>query len=202
MRLSYRFLLIILLLFSSTVTFSQTKKKKYKNESDKLTCLKKAEIGVEERLANYPYNLATQVKIVSFKDKSEDVFKSIIVGEALQEYLDLLVAEKDTLIENRFDEIEVLTFEQIEELTHIIYNYGYESETDLIIVTKCYRPKNAILFYDNSNKLIGFIELCFRCSRYRTNDTGINLGEECTEKIGLLKTFFKSCGINYGTEDY
>ena len=60
-------------------------------------------------------------------------------------------------------------------------------------------PRNAILFYDNENKLIGFIEVCFECRNYRTTDKRITLGEECNQKFDMLKEFFVECGIKFGT---
>ena len=62
-------------------------------------------------------------------------------------------------------------------------------------------PRNAILFYNIENKVIGFIEICFECNNYRTNDNKINLGEECMQKFKLLQEFFKDCGITYGTTE-
>ncbi|RBA29847.1 hypothetical protein DPN68_01065 [Flavobacterium tibetense] len=172
------------------------KKKKYKDEIEKINCAKKTSIRLEKRLANFPYNLTSQIIIVSYRNKEKGV-----VGEDLQEYLNLLVEKKDSIIENKFDEIKVLNFQQIEKLTDIIFNYGYESESNFRIAINCYMPRNAILFYNNENKIIGFIEICFECSNYRTNDNKINLGEECIQKFDLLKEFFKVCGIQYGTNE-
>jgi hypothetical protein len=192
----FRILLLFVIAFSYNLTYSQTKKKKYEEESEKLNCVKNSNITLEKRLANFPYNLTSQIKIVSYKNKEEG-----IIGEDLQKYLNLLVAKKDSIIENKFDEINVLNLEQIDKLTNIIYNYGYESATDFRVVTDCYMPRNAILFYNIENKVIGFIEICFECNNYRTNDNKINLGEEYMQKFKLLQEFFKDCGITYGTTE-
>lgn len=196
MKLINRILLIVFIIFSCNVSFSQAKKKKYKDEIEKLNCAKNSNIRLEKRLSYFPYNLTSQIKIISYKNKEVGIY-----GEDLQKYLNLLLEKKDSIIENKFDEIKVLNFEQIEKLTNIIYNYGYESESSIRQATNCYMPRNAILFYNSENKIIGFIEICFECSGYRTNDNKINLGEECTQKFELLKEFFKNCGIKYGTNE-
>ena len=95
-----RILLIVFIIFCYNVSFSQAKKKKYKDEIEKLNCAKNSNIRLEKRLANFPYNLTSQIKIVSFKNKEEG-----IIGEDFQKYLNLLVAKKDSIIKNKFDEI-------------------------------------------------------------------------------------------------
>ncbi|NHN26113.1 hypothetical protein FIA58_010535 [Flavobacterium jejuense] len=189
-----RIVVIVFVFLSCNTSFSQVKQKNSEKEIEKLNCTKNSNIRLEERLVNFPYNLTAQIKIVSYKNKEEGG-----VGDDFQKYLDLLVTKKDTIIENKFDEMKVLNLEQIEKLTDIIFNYGYESEPTIEVAEACYMPRNAILFYDNDNKIIGFIEICFQCSNYRTNDNKMNLGETCTQKFELLKAFFKECGIQYGT---
>lgn len=61
-------------------------------------------------------------------------------------------------------------------------------------------PRNAILFYDNENNLIGFLEICFECNNYRSSNMDITIGELCKQKMQLMKEFFKDCGIKYGTD--
>lgn len=43
-----------------------------------------------------------------------------------------------------------------------LFNSIYESEI-ATSRTSCYEPRNGILFYDSSNKMIGFLEICFEC---------------------------------------
>lgn len=186
--------IILIILFLSINSYSQTKTNKYDKEIEKLNCKKKSSINLKKRLENYPFYQTSQIKFVSYKQKEEGK-----IGDDLRIYLDLLYAKKDSLIENKFDEIRILNLSQIEKLTNIIYNFGYKSTPKISEGLKCYMPRNAILFYDNENKLIGFIEVCFECKNYRTTDKRITLGEECTQKFDMLKEFFVECGIKFGT---
>ncbi len=189
----YIVLLMLSIGLTTTLSYSQTKKNKYKDGSEKLDCAKKTKINLQQRLANYPYNQTSQIKLVAYQNKGEAG-----IGEEIQKYLNASVGKEATAIESQFDEIKTLNFGQIEKLTDIIYNYGYKAKTSLVIASKCYEPRNAILFYDNTNHLIAFIELCFGCRNYRTNDNKITLGDECTQKLSMIKDFFNQNGIQYG----
>ncbi|PZQ78158.1 MAG: hypothetical protein DI548_16405 [Flavobacterium johnsoniae] len=178
---------------TTTLSYSQTKKKKYKDESEKLDCAKNTKINLQQRLANYPYNETSQIKLIAYQNKREG-----IIGEEIQEYLNSCIGKEAVAIESQFDEIKALNFNQIEKLTDIIYNYGYKAKTSLGVASKCYEPRNAILFYDNTSRLIAFIEVCFGCRNYRTNDSKITLGDECTQKLSMIKDLFKQNGIQYG----
>ena len=192
----YIILLIISVGLTTTLSYSQTKKNKYKDDSEKLDCAKKTKINLQQRLANYPYHQTSQIKLVAYQNKGEAA-----IGEEIQKYLNAPVGKEATAIESQFDEIKPLNFDQIEKLTDIIYNYGYKAETSLVIASKCYMPRNAILFYDNTNHLIAFIELCFECRNYRTNDSKITLGDECTQKLSMIKDLFNQNGIKYGVTE-
>ncbi|TPD66871.1 hypothetical protein [Flavobacterium microcysteis] len=181
---------------TTTLSYSQTKKKKHTDGSEKLDCVRKTKINLQQRLANYPYNQTSQIKLIAYQNKGEAG-----VGEEIQKYLNASVGKKAAAIESQFDEIKSLNFDQIEKLTDIIYNYGYKANPDFLSAVKCYMPRNAILFYDNTNHLIAFIELCFECRNYRTNDSKITLGDDCTQKLSMIKDLFNQNGIKYGVTE-
>ncbi|MGL2964461.1 hypothetical protein ACSVH2_11630 [Flavobacterium sp. RSB2_4_14] len=57
----------------------------------------------------------------------------------------------------------------------------------------CYDPRHAILFYDENDKIFGYIELCFDCNGSRSSDN-FNSFSGCA--LGLQDTF-KEFGITY-----
>ena len=178
----------------SNFAFSQKKKSKYEKEFEKSNCVRSNKLSFENRVLNYPYNISSQIKIISYKNKGEG-----FEGEELQKYLDLIISNKDSLNESNFDEIQILNTKQIERLTDLIYNYGFKEKSEISVMSNCYMPRNAILFYDNENNLIGFLEIFFECNNYRSNNEEITIEEHCTQKMQLMKEFFKDCGIKYGT---
>lgn len=58
---------------TTTLSYSQTKKKKYKDESEKLDCAKNTKINLQQRLANYPYNETSQIKLIAYQNKREGI---------------------------------------------------------------------------------------------------------------------------------
>lgn len=195
MKYSIKFLVLcISTILISNFVFSQKKESKYEKEFEKSNCVRSNKLSFEKRILNYPYNVTSQIKIISYQNKGEG-----FEGEELQKYLDLIISNKDSLNESTFDEIQILNTQQIERLTDIVYNYGFKEEVNIIVVKACYMPRNAILFYDNENNLNGFLEICFECNNYRSSNKEITIGELCTQKMQLMKDFFKDCGIKYGT---
>ena len=98
----------------------------------------------------------------------------------------------------------------INELSHILYNYiikpGDVNKEMLSMSTICYTPRNSILFFDESNKIICCYEICFECrgSGMWPDPEGINdiaQVENCLNRYDIIKDFFKKQGITYGIND-
>lgn len=94
-------------------------------------------------------------------------------------------------------EEKVLSQKEIDQLTDLIFNYGFKSKSKYRLTTnfKCYDPHNGILFYNENKGVNNFIEICFDCQKFRSSVEKLNLGENCTEKFSLLKSFFLKNGI-------
>jgi hypothetical protein len=102
----------------------------------------------------------------------------------------------------KLKEIITINNPQIDSLTDIICNYGYKGIFYSFKENTClYNPKNAILFLDKNEKTFAFIELCFKCGEYRMSNKRISIGELCSQKYELLKSFFIKCGVLYGTKN-
>lgn len=185
---------IILFFLLSTVSIC-SQNKKFNKEIDKLNCKKNNALHAEDLLKLFPYNISEKVVIVSYQNHVPG-----IIGEELQKYLDKIVNKKISSEDlNEFKEIKILDRSEIIKLSDIIYNNGYKSKPTIYEGAKCYSPQNAILFINKEEKLFGFIELCFGCSKFRTTDNKITLGDECSQKYNLIKEFFKENNITYGT---
>jgi len=155
-------------------------------------CVKKENKSFAIRLKNYPFNLATQIQLVSFKG-------GIDTSEWLDmKNIDSLPRLNDTVCYSKLTEVKSITFPQIDKLTDLLYNYGYGGPIHIGSLSSCYYPKNAILFVDKNGKVFEFIEICFECSKTKESSEKISLGQMCDEKMGMLKEFFKAVGLEYG----
>lgn len=130
----------------------------------------------KQRLTFYPFNKASSVKLISFKD----TINTEISDGKTKSY-----------------EVVTLNRQQMVQLTDILYNYSfkgkkYEEETN------CYKPRNAIIFCDDQNVEFERIELCFECSQYKKSSDKMIVGDFCVGKYELLKNLFRKVGVKYG----
>lgn len=65
----------------------------------------------------------------------------------------------------------------------------------------CYEPRNAILFFNKKNEIIGFVELCFDCLRARRYPQALRVGEFCNEKFAVVQQIFSRNAIRYGVPE-
>jgi hypothetical protein len=190
--------ILFTLLILSTSSFAQKKLSKQDIELNKQNCKKVEKYSADARLKLYPYNIASQVMLISFDDTSS----SKMQGDDFQKFLNTnLNKVLNASLLSQITEKKILNKTQLIELTNIIYNYTFISKPSVIATPNCYMPSNAILFLDKNNKLIGFLELCFQCNRFRASNNKINIADHCSQKLEMLKAFFLRNGIKYGTTE-
>jgi hypothetical protein len=156
-------------------------------------CTKTKNFTEIERLNNFPFSETAQIKLIAFESKNIE-----ITGEELSKHLNSIKLKMDVFNPSNYTEVATLNSNQINQLTDIIYNYSYKKMPYSFGDTKCYEPRNAIIFLDKNNLIISYIEICFGCDRYRTSSPELNLGKDCTEKFEMVKSIFKECKIEYG----
>lgn len=199
--------LLILILIVFTINFSQSQNKINRiNSSDENGfCTRKRNISFKNRIQNFPFNLTSQIVFISYKtkfdNKSKDSLQFDAEGMQLQKLLNSIKIGQDSINEKYFLESKKLDFKQTEKLTDVFFNYGFKSKYYVTSDTKCYEPRNAIIFINKDNKVIAFIEICFACQHIRSSDQKIGFGEYCEQKYDLVKEIFKESGIKYGVID-
>ncbi|OXA81938.1 hypothetical protein B0A58_01025 [Flavobacterium branchiophilum NBRC 15030 = ATCC 35035] len=183
-----------LFFFLHHLAISQVKKNNYPNFDENANCIKKRHIKFDDRKKIFPYNMAVEILIVSFQNKNKNEF----VGKEMINYFNSIKVAQEIINENDFLELKYLTSKQIEALTDVIFNYGYQSKFYSIEDMKCYNPRNAILFLDKNKIIIGYIEICFSCKHLRSSNVNINFGTYCKQKFDIIKKIFEESGIKYG----
>lgn len=195
-------LFIITVLLLAKIAFAQNRlatKKEQKNFDRSNNCIKLTSKSFAERLKNYPFNVASRVQFVSFESKIDTLEGNTIINDSKG-----LPRKNDTICYSKLFEIKNLSHSQVDQLTNILYNYGYrknlKSEGVIYIgeSSLCYIPRNAILFLDKEGKVFEFIEICFECDKIEVSSPSIGLGIMCTQKLTLLKIVFKKVGLEYG----
>lgn len=181
------FLFLILLLTQNS--FSQS----YENNAK---CVRTKNLSEKQRLDQFPFSKSSQIKLISFKDKSEEVS-----GQSLIEHTRSIKLGKDVFNPELYNETATLKSEQINNLTDIIFNFTYKKMPYAAEDIKCYIPRNAILFLDADNRIIAYLELCFSCKHFRSSDKKFSIGEYCGTKYDMLKSIFERSGIKYGISE-
>jgi hypothetical protein len=165
-----------------------TKSQRMQSEAN-THCKMHNKYSAEQRRGFYPFSKASRVELISYNWPD-----SIVMGGEVP-------LKGGQLDATYIKEVKVLSNSQIDSLTQILYNVGYKGYFFTEVDIQCYNPRNAIVFFDASGKLLGFIELCFECQKFRLSSQKICTGDFCYEKYTLLKTFFSSVGIRYGTQE-
>lgn len=179
-------------------------------QDEESQCVRINNFSVEERNQDYPFNKARRVVFASFKENHRKLLKnkgrvyekgeiiSYVEGKIMQEYFDSLRVDFTRYNPEDFEEKVDLNDDQKNELTDLIFNFGTKKKNLTVGGAKCYTPRNAILFFNENDKLFEFVEICFECNNYRTSSEKMNLNNNCAEKLYLLKEQFAKAGIKYG----
>ncbi|MBF4466889.1 hypothetical protein [Flavobacterium sp. LC2016-12] len=182
-----KFLFLILLLAQNS--FSQSYEKNAK-------CVRTKNLSEQQRLNQFPFSKSSQIKIISFKDNLEEVS-----GQGLIKHTHSIKLGKDVFNPELYNETATLTSEQINKLTDIIFNFTYKKMPYAAEDIKCYMPRNAVLFLDADNRIIGYLEICFSCKHFRSSDKRLSIGEYCSTKYDMLKSIFENVNIKYGISE-
>jgi hypothetical protein len=191
---------IALLLFASVSSFGQKTKNTKRpttrtateanpgTDLQQYTCIRKGNITAAEIAALYPFNTAAKVEIISFEGYTINVN-----GRQVPH----IPVSHDTVFYSRIKETQTLSSNYINKLGDIIHNYGFPGKV-IDIGSKCYEPRNGILFFDADGKLLDYIEICFECDRIGTSSNRISLGELCDQKLHMVRDIFIINGIKFG----
>jgi hypothetical protein len=198
--------LIFITLFINLIVVGQKKataaappkvqtKRQLELEEKNHECIRKQATSFSVRLKNYPFNTTSQVKLVSFLQKLDNDN-----ADDENKYTELPKLN-DTICYSKLHEIKNLSITEIDTLTDILYNTGFRGPTIRESEIGCYEPRNAILFIDKNGQTFEYIEICFQCEKVTVSSDRITIGEICNQKFSLIKRFFKSKGIKYGTKE-
>ena len=174
-------------------------------------CNRVNEFSIERRNQNYPFNQSKKILFVSYKESIEKLEsfqkkksnispEEFIYGEIMSKYFKYLKYDYSRYDPDCFEEKIELNEDQRKELTDIIYNIGKNIDTNGMRGSGCYAPRNAILFFDENDKLFEYFIICFSCNIISPSVTAFSFNDDCTEKISLLEDLFEKVGIDFGVK--
>jgi hypothetical protein len=111
-----------------------------------------------------------------------------------------LPRKKGKINMRKMHEVVTLNKDLTDKLLDLLINYDNPSDNNGVIL--CYEPRNAIIFCDRENEIIGAVEICFECHRFKAEPPNLPLGQFCNEKFDVLQGFFRSAGIQFGTRRF
>lgn len=172
-----------MLLVSTTYGFAQT------GASNKI----RRTLTISEIKKSFPYNKAKSIKLVSFKFHYPE--PEAVDHEAL-EYQPQIPKTNGTIDLTKMFEVKTLDNKIEEKLLSILMNKDTEDTNE---ISFCYEPRNGIVFFDEADNVIGYIEICFECLQYKVEPTTITVTTLYPMEFDALRSIFKEVGITYGT---
>lgn len=204
-----RYFYTFIILFHGVVAFGQIKKPKQApppppSLSDTLSEeLFRPELTlyeVEKRRRFYPWRKAHQVLLVTFDERvnrqPEPHPADSIPAPAPEvggRSLGLPVVE-DSLDFTALTHAWVLSANQVDSLTDILYNscerWTYRQSSRF----GCYEPRHAIVFLDKRKHIVAYIEISLYCHQLRYSNKRIKRLDDCDYMFEELRKYFDSLG--------
>lgn len=135
--------------------------KQQKQDEINHNCIHRDIYTSAQRLQFYPFNKASEIRVVSFDNKSDT--NRFVVNNGT------LPIKNKSVDYSQLDEVKTLNPGEVQNLSNIIYNVVYKGYFFTFSEAGCYNPRNAILFVDAKGKTFAFIDLCFECRGHRTS---------------------------------
>lgn len=204
---------VFLILFFSSC-FSQKKKEKDLLEDYSVAHGKNNKsyrpISFGQRIKNHPFNKASKIRIVSYnldfaKNNGYEVplappktkEDSIKLNEFYNRPKSIDFREIiETQSEKGIVESKALNLEEISKISHIIYNTCEKYFITIRSQSGCFFPRNAIVFYDENDKVFEIMEICFECENIESYPSNfIDWESTCEFIYPELEKFFKDKGL-------
>lgn len=204
---SFKNILVLVLIFTNHLMFSQIKLDKnnkpiIKSSSDKN---KHSELTLYKRLNSNPFYKTSSIMLVSFNLKFNDdiqiekitdslKIKDFIKDGEIDDFSKILNHDNSDLL-SKINQKKLLNLKEIIDLTDILFNTCSRHKINHFNEIGCYYPRNAILFLDNNNNIIDYIEICFECRKIKTSSLILKQKEICDFLLSDLETYFNKIGI-------
>lgn len=192
-----KYVVALVVVLCSTIAFSQNKpsdKSALAQNYEKAGsfCGNSERKSIDEILRMRPYDKIASIKLVSFKKLSDH-----------SEHLMQIPQTNGKVDMSKMFEQKILTPAQRNRLFDVLVNYNDNKTVHEVLL--CYEPRNAIIFLNDKDDVLGYIEFCFECWQLRGQFYNLEftepMGTFCKEKLDVIQGFFLNAGIKYGARD-
>ena len=167
-------------------------------------------ISLGQRIKNYPFNKASKIKIVSYnldfaKDNGYEAAPpppktkedSIKLNEFYNRPKSIDFREIiDNQSEKGIIQSKTLNLKEISEISHIIFNTCNKYYITMSSQSGCFFPRNAIVFYDENDKVFEILEICFECGNIESYPSKfLDWKNTCEFIYPELEKFFHNKGL-------
>lgn len=147
---------------------------------------------------SFPYNKTEIIKLVSFTYNYPKANESDTAEMKIQAYEPETPRTNGQIDMTKMFEVKTLDAQGEETLMKILMNYDHQDTNEVVF---CYEPRNGIVFMDKDQRIIGYIEMCFECLKFKSEPSTITICTLFPDEFKMLKRFFREAGIMYGTND-
>lgn len=198
--------LLSLIFLISIIVSGQNKSKNNPPESKFHNSKKENIVDLSKRINSYPFNKSSQIKIISYNLNSDGMTTAsketynketgkTVTNLDYNTGIELPRKNLDSLSLENVVQIKTLTIPQIAKISDILYNTCSRLKTNCSqIVRGCYLPRNAILFFDENDKVFEYLEICFECKTKETFGKIENL-DLSDNMFTHLEKYFNEIGI-------
>ncbi|WP_295202167.1 hypothetical protein [uncultured Chryseobacterium sp.] len=165
--------------------------------------------STNEILKTFPLKKSTKVKIISYNIDFIGEYALIppppnrqLDSVQLKEYYESLkkpVKLKEVISHgdlNAIQQSKTLTVAETFELTKLLFNTCGKFTGGNYRISKCFFPRNAILFYNENDEVFDFLEICFECDRIEAlSDKATEINYMCDTFFRKLESFFRNKGL-------
>jgi hypothetical protein len=193
-----RKLILFLFILSITNLYAQNLTSPLASIDSSSNCVITHQYNLKQRTANYLFNTYSKVYLVSFEVPKVDLevidplnpkgqtFKKKIFTPTEMQKMDTSLFVSDIILNNA----------QIDSLTIILYNYGYKKNPKSVITFECEDYNHALLFLSNEDVIMEYVLFGFECEKVSKSIDKIDVGDFCSEKFNILKSYFSALGID------
>jgi hypothetical protein len=173
--------LLLTLIFYCTISKCQIKR----GIQPEYDCKRIQNLNFKQRLKKYPFNKIEKVMLISF-----------LPVKIENEYIRWPI-ENDTIVWSRVRDTLTLNSGQVNKLSDIIFNWGFESNTYKTTISTAIGINMAILFLDSSGHIFEYSEVCFECGEIYliAKNKDQSIGYPCNQKFDKIKSFAVSAGL-------
>ncbi len=157
-------------------------------------------------LSKYPFNRAVKILAVSYQNGGEPNVEIGPNGEMIKlKYKPYQLHVKNGRLDpSSLFELKKFSKGQIERLSNLMYNTDKKVHFDASDYadpgSKCFFPRNAILFVDSKGKIFDYIEICFQCTGTSSKSGKLYLSSVgCNQALGIAQKLLIDIGIKFGT---